>query len=171
MRSSAPVFQGTPQSQTFFSFGGAFLLPSDPEACADYHNCLPSGAVECDPAAGCMPRLMVINQRLQGTPNGMIGFFDLETKAFIAAAEVDGTSRVLFSLGTTNDALYHSLLENLATKLGAQGIDLMAILGTEVSVANANDHLSLSLLNGLQIDPSGATRASGSSRRGRCRRA
>ena len=111
--------------------------------------------MECDPAAGCVPRLMVINQRLQGTPNGMIGFFDFDTKAFIAAAEVDGTSRVLFSLGTTNDALYHSLLENLATKLGAQGIDLMAILGTEVSVANANDRLSLSLLNGLQIDPSG----------------
>jgi hypothetical protein len=153
---SAPIYQGTPQNQTFFSFGGQFLLPNDPEACsALITNCLPSGAVECDPAAGCTPRIMVINQRFQGTPNGMIGFFDLETKAFIASAEVDGTTRVLFSLGTANDTAYHSLLNQLAAYAAAQGVDLMSILATEVSVANATDRLSLSLLNGLQIDPSG----------------
>jgi hypothetical protein len=153
---SSPIFQGTPQTQSFYSFGGHFLLPNDPAACAELiTNCLPNGAVACEPSAGCVPRIMVINQRFKGTPHGMIGFFDLATKAFIASAAVDGTSRVLFSLGTENDALYHSMLQKLSDNLAASGIDLASILATEVVVANPKKQLSLSLLNGLQIDPTG----------------
>ncbi len=153
---SSPIYQGSPQNQTFFSYGGHFLLPSDPTACAELiTNCLPNGAVECEPNTGCVPRIMVINQPDRGARDGIIGFFDLATKAFIATAQLNGTQRVLFSLGTDNDAAYHALLQGLADQLGASGTDLMAILGTKVVVANDQNQLSLSLLNGLQIDPTG----------------
>ena len=149
---SAPVYQGTPQSQSFYSFGGHFLLPSDPAACAELiTNCLPNGAVACEPSTGCVPRIMVINQPYRNGRTGMIGFFDLATKAFIAAASVDNSTQVLFSLGTTNDALYADLLQRLGSTLGA---DLMSILATRVELDNGQNQLSLSLLNGLQIDPS-----------------
>ncbi len=156
---NSPIYQGTSESQSFYSLDGAFMLPSDPEACvADVTACLPSSAVTCEPTAGCTPRLMVINEPDRGDRIGIIGVFDFETKAFIASAMIDGTTRVLVSLGTTNDGLYHSLLEQLAADLDAQGLDLMAILGTRVEVANEQNQISLSLLNGLQIDPSNGNR-------------
>jgi hypothetical protein len=150
----SPIFQGTSHTQSFYSLGGSFLLPSDPEACAELiTNCLPSGAVECDPAAGCVPRIMVINQR---GATGMIGFFDLQTKAFVAGAQIDGTKRLLMSLGTDLDTYYRDTLQQLSDGAAAQGLDLMALLSTEVIARNGSQQLSLSLLNGLQIDPSDA---------------
>ena len=47
----SPIYQGTPQSQSFYALDGAFLLPSDPEACvADLTACLPSSALACEPS-------------------------------------------------------------------------------------------------------------------------
>jgi hypothetical protein len=150
------VFQGTRQKQSFYSFGGSFLLPSDPAACAELiTNCLPSGAVECDPAAGCVPRLMAVSQSGSSPDNdGIVGVFDLETKAFVAAVNVHGNKTTLTSLGTTNDALYHSYLQKLSDQAAAKGIDLASILATEVAVNNGHYETSLSLLNALQIEPS-----------------
>lgn len=155
---NSPITSGgdaTGGSQRFFTLAGGFALPSDASACvADAASCLPSTAVECDPAAGCAPRLMLINSPAgPGQSTALFGVFDLETKAFIAQATVDGTTRVLLSLGTANDAVYGSVLAKLAADAGTQGIDLARILQTEVRVDSGGQRTSLSLLNGLQIDP------------------
>jgi hypothetical protein len=145
----------SPGGQTFYTLPGttSYSLPSDPAACAsDPASCLPSTAVACDPTAGCAPRIMMINavsgnERLQGT-------FDLQTKAFIALANLNGTQRVLMSLGTANDAEYHDLLVKLQDAAAAQGIDLASLLATKVRLRNGQYETTLSLLNGLQIAPS-----------------
>ncbi|EFQ84245.1 hypothetical protein HMPREF0063_10961 [Aeromicrobium marinum DSM 15272] len=156
---SAAVYQGTGSRQTFYGLpSGGFALPSDPAACAgDPSSCLPATAVPCDPASGCTPRVMVINKpSTAGDRDNVFGVFDLDTKAFVATATVDGSTRALFSLGTVNDSVYGDLLAQLAAGAAAQGIDLASILATEVSVGNGQARTSLSLLNGLQIDPSSA---------------
>lgn len=160
---TSPIFEGGPplqgngRSQQFYSLPGAssFALPSDPQACVDDpSSCLPSTALTCDPSAGCTPRLMFIDRPTTAAdPTGLVGVFDLETKAFVAYASIDGTTRTLMSLGTANDAYYHDLLNKLADGAAAQGVDLATILATEVRVSNGSQRLSLSLLNGLQIDP------------------
>lgn len=143
--------------QRFYALPDAasFMLPSDPASCAaNPASCLPPTAVACDPATACTPRVMTISrtsgdERLQGV-------FDLKTKAFYASAYLDGTTRVLLSLGTQYDAAYRGLLAQLADAAAAQGVDLMSLLATKVTVGNGQDELSLSLLNGLQIDPTTA---------------
>ena len=143
-------------AQTFYAFDGAFLLPSDPAVCAtDLSSCLPASAAACDPGAGCVPRLMAINSPTTETdPDGLVGVFDLDTRAFIASATAGGTTRVLASLGTDNDALYRATLQQLSDAAAAQGVDLPTLLASEVIVRNGQDQTSLSLLNGLQIEPS-----------------
>ena len=143
-------------AQTFYAFDGAFLLPSDPAACAtDLSSCLPASAAACDPGAGCVPRLMAINSPTTETdPDGLVGVFDLDTRAFIASATAGGTTRVLASLGTDNDALYRATLQQLSDAAAAQGVDLPTLLATEVIVRDGQNQTSLSLLNGLQIEPS-----------------
>jgi hypothetical protein len=152
------IYDGSATSQTFYALPSSVTvpLPSDPEACAtNPSGCLPSTAVQCDPAAGCTPRLMIINQPVAAPdPNGIVGFFDLKTKAFIAAAKVDGSSRLLMSLGTTNDSAYHDTLDKLTAYAAENGIDLASILATKVRVRSGDTETSLSLLNGLQFDPS-----------------
>lgn len=135
--------------------GSAFALPSDPAACAaDLASCLPKVATECDPAAGCTPRLVVASKDpTESDPTSLKGVFDLETKAFVAVAKVGGTTRTLMSVGTENDKLYHGVLEELSKAATAQGVDLRSILATEVSVGMGTDRTSVSLLNGFQIDP------------------
>lgn len=143
--------------QRFFSLPDAttFMLPSDPATCAaDPSTCLPVAAHPCDPAAGCTPRLMTIAKN-QGVDK-LLGIFDLKTNAFVAGANINGTERVLMSLGTENDALYHDLLVKLAAAAAAQGIDLWSLLATKIRLATGDNELTLSLLNGLQIAPSDA---------------
>ncbi len=134
---------------------GTVALPSDPAACAeDPASCVPSAAVQCNPGTGCVPRLVVVSKpRSDADGNIITGFFDVQTKAFIASTKVDGSTRVMMSLGAENDALYKSTLTKLATAAAAKDIDLMSILGTEVRVAGSGNTTTLSLLNGLQVDP------------------
>lgn len=144
-------------AMTFYALPGAstFALPSDPAGCAaDPASCLPSSAVACVPAQGCVPRLVVVNRRV--APEPVVGIFDLETKAFIALAEVNGHRRVLVSLGTKQDAVHAGLLTQLAAAAQKQGIDLVSLLATKVRVRTGAQEVGLSLLNGLQIQPSGA---------------
>ncbi len=155
---SSPIYAGTSASQKFYSLTGGFALPSDPAACAaNPASCLPASATTCDPSAGCAPRLMIIN-RPKSTTNtkALVGVFDLDTKAFVAYADIDGTKRYLMSVGTENDAKYHALLDQLSDGAAAQGIDLASILATTVIVdtGGSSNRTTLSLLNGLQIDPS-----------------
>ena len=143
--------------QTFYALpSGTLALPSDPSTCtADLASCLPPTAVPCKPASGCVPRLMVVNKPDRtGDPDTLIGVFDLDTKAFIAYARVGGSVRTLMSLGTANDSLYGDLLAQLTSGAAAQGVDLASILATKVTVGDGAHETSLSLLNGLQIDPS-----------------
>lgn len=140
--------------QRFYTLPGpdTFLLPSNPEGCAgDPSSCLPSAAAACDPATGCVPRLMVLNKP-SGTDK-IQGVFDLQTKAFIALVAIGGTSRELFSLGTTNDASYAALIKQLSDGAAKYyKTDLPALLATTVLVKTGSSQTSLSLLNGLQID-------------------
>ncbi|MDP3892021.1 hypothetical protein [Nocardioides sp.] len=152
---TSPAYPGD-GVQSFYGLGAAtFLLPSDPAACAeDPASCLPADATLCDPGTGCTPRIMVINKSATPEDSGVLqGVFDLQTRAFIAAAHIDGSTRLLMSVGTANDAVYQNLLGHLDAAAAAQGVDLASILATEVSVASGNGRTSLSLLNGLQIDP------------------
>ncbi len=143
--------------QKFYTLPGltSFSLPSDPAACAENPaSCLPSAAIACDPSTGCIPRIMMINEisgsvKLQGT-------FDLQTKAFIALANINGTQRVLMSLGTANDATYHALLLKLQAAAAAQHIDLATLLATQVRLRTGQYETTLSLLDGLLIAPSTA---------------
>jgi len=159
---STPIYAGTPQNTTFYALPDAttFELPSDPAACAaDPASCLPSTAVKCEPGPGCTPRLMIINEpagKAPTAPNGLVGVFDLDTKAFIALAKVGATQRVLSSLGTDLDARYHDMLVKLAAQVAAHGGNLNTILASKVTVNNGQYATSLSLLNALQIDPSNA---------------
>jgi hypothetical protein len=156
---SSAIFAGTANSMKFYALPSAasFPLPSSPEDCvSDPGSCLPSNALQCDPSAGCTPRLMTINKPLQNANEpSLVGVFDLQTKAFIAHASNGGTVRTLTSLGTTNDALYKSTLDKLAAAAAAKGIDLASLLATEVGVTSNGQTLSLSLLNAMQISPSG----------------
>ncbi|MEZ0578261.1 hypothetical protein [Nocardioides sp. MH1] len=142
----------------FYALDGSFALPSDPETCAtDPDTCLPSAAKPCNPDLGCTPRLMITQYPTVitgGKVNRLQGIFDLQTKAFIANVAIDGHQRVLMSLGP-NDAYYHDALATLSTKLAAKNIDLPALLATQVVLAGNKNTTTLSLLNGLQIDPTG----------------
>jgi hypothetical protein len=142
----------------FYALDGDFALPSDPETCAtDPATCLPSAATPCNPDLGCTPRLMITQYPtviVNGKVNRLQGIFDLDTKAFIANVAIDGHQRVLMSLGP-NDAYYHDALNALSTKLAAQHVDLPALLATSVVLGGNKNTTTLSLLNGLQIDPTG----------------
>jgi hypothetical protein len=145
-----------PGSMHFYALPGTdtFALPSDPTGCAaDPGSCLPTGALSCDPAAGCQPRIVII-QRSDGAGESLSGVFDLETGAFIAAAKVDGHGRILLSLGDQGDTYYGQLIDALRTALAAQGFDVDHILGLGVELNNGHTSTKLTLLNGLQIDPS-----------------
>ena len=65
----------------------------------------------------------------QVVPNQVRGFFDIETKAFIAYVKVGPNYGVLFSLGTELDAQYRDVLGQLVGAAGAQGIDLASTAG------------------------------------------
>lgn len=145
-----------PSTMKLYSFPSTdpFLLPTGPECTADPVSCLPAAATPCDPALGCVPRIMTINdissaQKLQGT-------FDLQTKAFIARANLNGVSKLMASTGTENDAQIATLLAKLKTAAAAKGINLESLLNTKIRLANGVNELDVTLLQGLQIAPSSA---------------
>jgi hypothetical protein len=171
MNTSPPEFQAVVDGNTgeiyagglngggymkFYEVGDitAFALPPDPTTCAaDPTTCLPPGSRQCNPEVDttCDPRLVVINKSQPG--DVVRGIFDLKTHAFISQANVRGHQRVLVSLGTDQDAAYHDLLTQLYAAAAAQGIDLPHLLATKVRVRAGANEISLSLLNGLQIQP------------------
>ena len=156
---TTPIYAGTPQNTTFYTLpsSSSFSLPSDPSACAaDPASCLPSAAVKCEPGPGCAPRIMIINEpigKAPTAPNGLVGVFDLQTKAFIALAKAGGSQRTLASLGTDLDAQEKAALTKLVNQAALAGIDAQTLLNTKVQVSNGQYVTSLSLLNALQIDP------------------
>lgn len=148
------VHGGTAETMMFFNdpSSSSIMLPEDPSTCAnDPNSCLPSTAVQCTPGtSGCNPRLLIINK---GAPGDQVqGIFDLQDRVFIAYVNINGSQRVLFSLGSS-DSIYRDLLAQLNDAAGAQGLDLMSILGTTARVRLGTDEYKLSVLNGLQIDP------------------
>jgi hypothetical protein len=150
------VFDGATARMRVYSSTDSLLLPPDPAACADNPaSCVPSVAVECTGQPGCAPRIVVVNKDINvGGPDKIQGIFDLQTRAFIALVRVEGKTRVLVSLGSQLDALYGQVLAKAVEAGNATGIDVMRILTTEVKITGNGSAVSLSLLNGLQIDPS-----------------
>ena len=133
--------------------GDFVALPSDPSACGENPaSCLPPTSTACDPAAGCTPRIVIVDYEQYPTEQ-LHGYFDLETGAFIAYSTINGTTRVLLSLGREQDALYRDLLSQLAAAAAQQGIDLPTLLATKVRLRTGAQELSISLLQGLQIAP------------------
>jgi hypothetical protein len=118
-------------SQTFYAVpAGEFVaLPADPAVCVvNPAGCLPPGSVECNPAT-CTTRISIVN--FQDATQQIVGFFDLDTKGFIAFSSVGGITRVMASLGTALDGALHGLLSPLATAAATgQGIDLARLLAT-----------------------------------------
>jgi hypothetical protein len=147
------VWNGTDKMSFYAVPGEDFIaLPPDPNACgADPTTCLPSTAVECDPADGCEPRIVIIQHTF--STESLYGFFDLDTGAFVALANIRGNQRLLLSLGREQDGAYRELLKQLAAAAAEQGVDLATLLATTVRVRTGTDEVTLSLLNGLQISP------------------
>jgi hypothetical protein len=84
------------------------------------------------------------------------GTFDLQTKAFIARANLNGISKLMASTGTENDAKIGALLNKLKNAAAAKGINLESLLNTRIRLANGTNELDVTLLQGLQIAPSSA---------------
>ena len=134
---------------------GTVLLPADPEACdANPLACLPPLAEPCDPTDGCTPRIIYIGYA--DADQKLYGFFDLDTKAFIAFQQVGPVSHLSLSLGTVLDAAYKDLLTKLNAAAAAQGMDLASLLATKVRISNGTREMTLSLMEGLQIAPTEA---------------
>lgn len=151
---SSPVITGTPQSMSFYSGPTGLLeLPGDPESCAtDPLGCLPADAVACDPSAGCVPSLALVNYQDGG--EYLLGIFDLESGAFVASASVGGKRTILQSAGTDLDAALLDAIEQLAILAEDQGIDLISLLNTklEIRMTNGNEHrLEISVLESLKL--------------------
>lgn len=151
---TGPITDGTDHMSFYAVPDGDFVpLPSDPTACAgDPSSCVPSTATECDPGAGCEPRIAVVSYEASPAQQ-LYGFFDLETGAFISFNRLGGNQRLMMSLGRDQDALYKDLLAQLASAAAQQGINLPSLLATKVRVRTGSDEISLSLLQGLQIAP------------------
>lgn len=135
-----------------------FTPPADPTACvADPMSCLPATAVPCNPSAGCEPRIAFINYSAGSglQANQLIGFFDLDTRAFVAYARTGGKQRVLASGGPVLDELLHGAWSNLVDQARAAGIDLPTLLNQpielSVPIGEENVTVTISLLNGAQI--------------------
>ena len=136
--------------------GASFSLDvPNPGGCGtDPLGCLPTSAVNCDPATGCVPRLVTINH--QGQADKLTGLFDIETKAFAAVATTHGHTRVLLSGGTALDASLHGLLDQLNEMAAGLGIDLPALLGTSVDLNvqrpdGSTDVIRISVLRMIEI--------------------
>jgi hypothetical protein len=101
-----------------------------------------------------VPRIMTISHT-DGQPK-LQGTFDLQTKAFMAQANINGKQRTMASTGTANDAQIAALLLKLKNAAGAKGVNLESLLNTKIRVVSGQNQLELSLLQGLQINPSSA---------------
>jgi hypothetical protein len=152
---SSQLFTGPDTVERLYAFPSTdpFLLPNS-SCLTDPVTCLPAAAVPCEPSDGCTPRIMTIND-VSG-PQKLQGVFDLQTKAFLARANLNGVSRLLVSTGTANDAAIGALLAKLKADAAAKGINLESLLNTKVRLANGVNELDITLLQGLQIAPSSA---------------
>jgi hypothetical protein len=137
--SSAAVIDGS-QAMHVYEVGdpSSFTLPPDPTACTtNPQSCLPPTARECPTGnSACDGRLVVINyQPNVAPPNKLVGIFDLDTKAFIASASANGTTRILASLGPDLDAELVGVLGGAVSSLqSGTGIDVANLLATKVRV-------------------------------------
>lgn len=142
-----------------------FTPPADPAGCvADPAGCLPPSAVPCD-GPGCTPRLAVINW--QNATDGIFGIFDLDTRAFVALADVGDDQRVLASGGAVADDLLRTTYDGAVESAAQLGINLPQLLAQPVTLrAFANGRtttITVSLLEGLSfVTRPTATPASGS---------
>ena len=150
---------GAAAIQTFgLPSGALFTPPADPQDCAtDPASCLPSVAMPCN-IANCDPRIVFIAWASGngGEPgDNLFGFFDLDTRAFVAYARTNGVQRVLLSGGTVIDGLLGTTYAGLVQAAAAAGIDLPALLAQPVTIRFANmeitHEITVSLLEGLQI--------------------
>jgi hypothetical protein len=153
----SPIIDGA-QAMRLYSLpnGAAFSLDiPNPGACgSDPLSCLPETALSCNPAQGCVPRLVTINY--QGAADKLTGLFDLETKAFAAVATTGGHTRVLVSGGTQVDKFLHDLLGQVTDAAGQLGIDLPALLDTDVDLNvqqpdGTTKVIRVNLLKGLEM--------------------
>ena len=138
-----------------------YTPPADPLICVDEpHLCLPPDAIPCDPETGCIPRIAVITYDQPGTSvshNQLVGFFDLQTRAFVAHARTGGKIRVLASGGTDLDALLNEGWKTLVNTAAGAGIDLPHLLSQPVVVRVPGPtpaeqiEATVSLLEGIQL--------------------
>ena len=154
---SSPIVLAPSTAIKFYSLNAAVhvTMPADPGACAgDPLGCLPAQALQCNPAAGCVPRLGLVNYANGG--NELVGLFDFSSHAFAAKAKTGGHTRVLFSGGPGVDDLIHKL-QGMLTGLAQQaGIDLPTLLAEKVRIKVPHSDgtvttTTISLLEGLGI--------------------
>ena len=169
-QSSDAVIDGT-TAMKLFAVGdpSSFTLPEDPTVCTtDPLACLPPTAELCANTGPCNARLAVVKYE-KNPKNKLYGIFDLQTKAFIASASANGTTRILASLGPDLDAELTALLGSAVTALqDGTGIDVANLLATKVRLRVANgpggDEVSiflsiaelLEIVQGPSTGPTGA---------------
>lgn len=128
----------------------ALLLPPDPSVCASNPAaCVPPTPPECssNPSA-CTARFVMINYS-GGEGDSMLGFFDLETRAFIASATVQGSTSILKSAGSA-DAQLLDLKSQLYAAAAAQGINAAQLSALTLSNVSGGTQTKLSLDEGLE---------------------
>lgn len=146
-----------PQNMLTNLLGSLFTPPADPMACVDDPEaCLPPTVVPCNPADGCVPRIAYIYYYSGPAPyQELAGFFDLDTRAFVAYARTAGKLRVLSSGGPVIDALLDGAWSNLVNQAAMAGIDLPTLLNQPVVLkipyAQEQVTVTVSLLNGAQV--------------------
>lgn len=155
---AAPVTKGTDgaRAMSFFALPDAasFTPPADPLGCAGNPSaCLPAVAAPCDPGAGCVPRLVVIDHT-KGTDR-LVGVFDLETGAFVAYAKAGAKTRVLASGGTDVDTVLRGALKGVVDAAAAAGVDLPLLLSQPVVLklddGTTTTELTVSVLEGIEL--------------------
>jgi hypothetical protein len=146
-----------PNAMTTFALPGdpTVLLPGDPTACGmDPAACVPDAAILCDGTPGCDARLVVLHYK-QGNEQAY-GLIDLETGAMVVLASTGLNTRLLLNLGDAVEPQVDEVLAGLTSAAASAGIDLQALLATEVLIRTQDSdgltsEITFSLLEALQI--------------------
>ncbi len=145
------VIKNAPEAFTVVKLptDGGLLLPADPAACAaDVAACLPPTPPDCaSRPAACSDRLVVLNH--SDASDQVLGFFDLETRAFVAYVKVGASQAVLKSVGEA-DAQVLALKQQLIEAAAPLGIDAARVSALKVSSVSGGTQTALSLDQGLE---------------------
>ncbi len=145
------TIKNSPESFTVVKLptNASIVLPPDPSVCSpNPQACLPP-APDCDSDPTCKDRLVVINYKEDASGQSLLGFFDLQSRMFVAAAKVGNNTAILKSAGLLDPQIL-ALKSQLATEAAKYGISMAQLSAMKVRYISQNKEISLSLDEGLE---------------------